>query len=145
MSFRSYEELDKLKTFEERIEYLRLDGEVGVDTFGFERVFNQLFYHSKEWKDIRNHVIVRDNGCDLGIRGREIPDGIKILIHHMNPISISDIERRSSILLNPNYLITTTYPTHNEIHYGNKPIVSTVGLIERTKNDTCPWRRNEGV
>ena len=90
MSFRSYEELDKLKTFEERIEYLRLDGEVGVDTFGFERVFNQLFYHSKEWKDIRNHVIVRDNGCDLGIRGREIPDGIKILIHHMNPISISN-------------------------------------------------------
>lgn len=141
MKIRTYSELSKLSTFEERFQYLRLDGQVGKDTFGFDRIFNQQFYRSKEWKDIRDFVIIRDNGCDLGIDGREIGTYQRIIIHHMNPISLPDIENHADILLNPDFLITTIHNTHNAIHYGDEDLLI-VNPIIRSKNDTCPWRRN---
>lgn len=110
---------------------------MGEDTFGFDRFINQIFYKSQEWRAIRDHVIVRDNGCDLGVEGREIYG--KILIHHMNPISQKDIEARSRFLLDPEYLITTTHDTHNAIHYGDETLLITAP-VERSRNDTCPWR-----
>lgn len=138
-NIKTYSELSQFTTFIDRFNYLKLSGRVGEDTFGFDRIFNQMFYSSKEWKDIRNYVIVRDNGCDLGIDGREIA-AQRVIIHHMNPISLEDIDRRTDILLNPDYLITTTHATHNAIHYGDEnQIVS--GPVIRTKNDTCPWKR----
>lgn len=139
MSIRSFSELSKLKTFEERYQYLRLDGVVGEDTFGFERYLNQTFYRSQRWKKVRDQVIVRDNGCDLGIEGHEIYG--KVLIHHMNPITILDIENESDFLLNPEYLICVTHNTHNAIHYGDEGLLMK-GPIERTKNDMCPWRHD---
>ena len=134
---KTYYELIKLKTFKERYEYLRLDGLIGEETFGFDRYMNQKFYKSKEWKRIRDQVIVRDNGCDLGVEGYEI--GGRILIHHMNPILLKDIQTLSEFLLNPEYLICTTLDTHNAIHYGDSNLL-VIEPIERTKNDTCPWR-----
>lgn len=136
---KTYSELSKLNTFEERFEYLRLNGQVGKDTFGFDRIFNQIFYRSIEWKRVRDQVILRDNGCDLGIPGHEIY-GQRILIHHMNPISLEDLERRSEILMNPEYLITTIHNTHNAIHYGDENLLIKLPK-ERTRNDTCPWKR----
>ena len=136
---RTYDELSKLKTFEDRFEYLKLGGQVGKDTFGFDRIFNQRFYRSREWKACRDFVIIRDNGCDLGIDGYEI-NSQNVIIHHINPISLEDIEKRTDILLNPEYLITTTHKTHNAIHYGDKDLLVT-GPIERSKNDTCPWKK----
>ena len=134
---RTYAELSELSTFEERFNYLNLSGKVGEETFGFDRVFNQKFYTSYEWHRIRDFVINRDLGRDLGIDGYDIIDGI--FIHHMNPITINDIEKRTEILLNPNYLITTSFATHNAIHYGDlKQAVRKP--IERTKYDTCPWK-----
>ena len=131
--------MSKLKTFEERYQYLRLDGVVGEDTFGFDRYLNQTFYRSQRWKKVRDQVIVRDNGCDLGIEGHEIYG--KVLIHHMNPITILDIENESDFLLNPEYLICVTHNTHNAIHYGDEGLLMK-GPIERTKNDMCPWRHD---
>lgn len=139
MSVRTYSELSKLTTFKERFNYLSLNGQVGKDTFGFDRIFNQKFYTSKEWRHIRDLVIVRDNGCDLGIEGYDIA-GQNLIIHHINPISLEDIESKSDILLNPEYLITTTHNTHNAIHYGDDKLLIT-GPIQRSKNDTCPWKR----
>lgn len=136
---KSYSELSQLETFEERFEYLRLDGIVGKDTFGFDRIFNQKFYRSEEWKQVRDFVIVRDNGCDLGIEGHEI-FGNRIIIHHMNPISIDDIRHSTRNLLDPEYLITTIHRTHNAIHYGDEDRLIKAP-IERVRNDTCPWRR----
>lgn len=138
MSIRTYSELITLPTFEERFEYLRLDGEIGLQTFGFDRYMNQIFYQSYQWKRIRDEVIIRDNGCDLGIEGFEINK--QIMIHHMNSISIDDIEKQSDFLLNPEFLICTSHNTHNAIHYGDEKLLITTP-IERTKNDTCPWRR----
>lgn len=135
---RSYSELAKLDSFEERFRYLQLDGVVGHETFGYDRYFNQAFYRSSEWKRIRDQVILRDNGCDLGMPGYEIHG--KIYIHHMNPIELRDIEVRSDLLLNPEYLICTTHRTHNAIHYGDEAQLISKP-IERTKNDTCPWRQ----
>ena len=137
MNIRTYSELIKLPTFEERYAYLRLGGRVGEATFGFDRYLNQMFYKSDEWLAIRDKVIVRDNGCDLGIEGREIESSI--LIHHMNPISKKDILERSDFLLNPEYLICTIKNTHDAIHYGDENLLIK-DLIERRKNDTCPWR-----
>lgn len=136
---RTYTELSKLRTFEERFEYLRLDGDVGKDTFGFDRIFNQKFYRSIEWKRIRDEVIIRDNGCDLGVPGHEIY-GQRILIHHLNPISLNDLEVKSDLLLNSEYLITTIHNTHNAIHYGDEDLLIKLPK-ERSKNDTCPWKR----
>lgn len=138
MMIRTFNELRSLKTFEERFDYLQLHGKVGLDTFGFDRIFNQMFYRSKEWKRIRDEIIVRDLGRDLGIEGREILYG-KIVIHHMNPISIKDIEESTEFLLNPNYLITTTPNTHRAIHYGDKSLLA-LDPVERRPNDTCPWK-----
>ena len=140
MKIRTYEELSKLKTFEERYEYLKLDGSVGEETFGFDRYLNQKFYkYDPDWKKVRDEVIFRDNGCDLGIEGREI-NGL-ILVHHMNPITKDDILNRSQYLLNPNYLITTIKSTHNAIHYGSSDLLMKDPVV-RSKNDTCPWRKN---
>lgn len=136
---RSYSELSKLETFEDRFNYLRLNGQVGRDTFGFDRIFNQRFYLSREWKRIRDHVIIRDNGCDLGVEGYEI-HGQHIIIHHLNPISLEDIEKQTDFLLDPEYLITTIHLTHNGIHYGDENLL-TRAPVERQRNDTCPWRR----
>ena len=143
MSIRTYSELIMLPTFEERYEYLRLDGKVGEETFGFDRYLNQLFYKSDEWLSIRNTVILRDTGCgdycrDLGVEGYDIHG--RILVHHMNPITKEDILNRSEFLLNPDYLICTTDNTHKAIHYGDKNLLITAP-VERVKNDTCPWRR----
>lgn len=136
---KTYRELSRLDTFEDRFKYLRLYGQVGKDTFGFDRIFNQRFYKSKEWQAARDFVIIRDNGCDLGIEGHEI-HGQHIIIHHMNPISLEDIETGSDFLLDPEYLITTIHNTHNAIHYGDENLLLTAP-IERYKNDTCPWKR----
>ena len=138
-NIRTYSELIKLPTFEERFDYLRLDGVVGKDTFGFDRYLNQQFYRSSEWKRIRNQVLVRDNGCDLGIDEYEIHG--RILIHHMNPISIEDLQYMSDLLMNPEYLICVSHRTHNAIHYGDESLIVTAP-IERSQNDTCPWRHN---
>lgn len=135
---RCYSELIRLPTFEERYRYLRLDGSVGQETFGFDRYLNQAFYRSAEWRRIRDQVIIRDSGCDLGIAGREIFD--HILIHHMNPIRLDDIRERSELLLNPEYLITTIHKTHQAIHYGDEGLLI-FAPIERRKNDTCPWKQ----
>ena len=139
-SIRTYSELVLLPTFEERYEYLRLDGRVGEETFGFDRWLNQTFYKSEEWLSMRDKIIVRDNGCDLGIPGRDIYS--RILIHHMNPITKEDILRRSDILLNPEYLICVTPNTHRAIHYGNSNLLMK-DPITRRPNDTCPWKRGE--
>lgn len=143
---RSYSELIKLDSFDERIEYLRLYGLVGEDTFGFDRYLNQLFYSSKEWKQIRNFVITRDFGCDLGILDTDEYGNFiyeiqgKILIHHMNPLRKEDIINKTDFLLNPEYLICTSYDTHQFIHYGNRELFIQRSPIIRSKNDTCPWR-----
>lgn len=135
---RSYSELITIPTFEERFAYLQLNGQVGVDTFGFDRYLNQIFYRSQRWKRIRNEVIIRDNGCDLGVEGHEIHE--RIIIHHMNPITLADIESESAYLLNPEYLICTIHNTHNALHYGDASLLITAP-IERKPNDTCPWRK----
>ena len=138
MNIRTYSELSKLVTFEDRFNYLRLNGFVGKETFGFDRYLNQVFYKSAKWRSVRDLVIIRDNGCDLGVEGREIYG--KIVIHHMNPITIKDIEQESDFLLDPEFLISTVHETHNAIHYGDENLLIRTP-IERKPNDTCPWRR----
>ncbi len=137
-TIRTYAELMKLQTFEERFRYLKLAARVGDETFGFDRYLNQQFYHSQEWKSIRNEIIIRDNACDLGILGREMSKGI--IIHHMNPITKDDLIHQSDFLLNPDYLICVSKKTHSAIHYGDESLLFD-GLVERSKDDTCPWRR----
>lgn len=136
---RTYSELSKLTTFEDRYQYLRLDGSVGEETFGFDRYLNQIFYRSPKWKAVRNQVIIRDNGCDLGIEGFEIYGNI--IVHHMNPLTIEDIETESPLLLDPDYLICVTHNTHNAIHYGDVNLLM-LGPVDRKPNDTCPWKFN---
>lgn len=137
---RCYSDLILLPTFEERYEYLKLDGEVGAETFGFDRYLNQSFYRSHEWRSLRDFIIIRDNGCDLGIDGRTIYG--RIYIHHMNPIGIDDIKFQSDLLLNPEYLVAVSFETHNAIHYGDaNQLIS--NPIERKPFDTCPWRQKE--
>ena len=138
MSIRTYSELIAIPTFEERFKYLQLNGNIGDETFGYDRMFNQRFYSSLEWKRLRDEIIFRDNGCDLGILDRRIIG--KILIHHMNPIMLEDIQKSSEFLLNPEYLICTSFETHNAIHYGDENLLFKTP-IERTKYDTCPWRQ----
>lgn len=137
MSIRTYSELILLPTFEERFKYLQLNGRVGDDTFGFDRYINQNFYKSAEWKRIRDQIIIRDNGCDLALEGYEIYG--RILIHHMNPITVKDVELSTEYLMNPEYLICVTHNTHNAIHYGDDKLLMK-GPVVRTKNDTCPWK-----
>ena len=135
---KTYTELSKLPTFGDRLNYLLLTGIVGKDTFGFDRYLNQMFYRSREWKDLRDQVIIRDSGCDLGLEGFDICG--RILVHHMNPIGLSDLTERSDFLLNPEYLICVSHDTHNKIHYGvnTEPALPTV----RVKGDTTLWNSN---
>lgn len=135
---RTFTELSNLQTFEDRFRYLQLNGTVGKETFGFDRFINQEFYRSTEWKAVRDLVVLRDNGCDLGAEGREIYG--KIYIHHMNPVNPKDIQTKSEFLLNPEYLITTTHATHNAIHYGDETLLIKAP-VNRSKYDTCPWKQ----
>lgn len=136
MRSRSYSELRRFTTFEERFAYLSLRGEVGRATFGFDRWINQHFYRSREWQQVRDHVIVRDEGCDLGIPGYNIHS--RLLVHHMNPIVPDDLVRREGWVLDPEYLITTTHRTHNAIHYGEESLIRRAP-VERRPGDTKLW------
>ena len=137
MSIRTYSELITIPTFEERFEYLKLKGSVGKDTFGYDRYLNQVLYRSPEWKRLRNQIIIRDDGCDLACDGYDIYD--KVLIHHLNPITVEDVLARSRKVFDPDNLVCVSHNTHNAIHYGGMDLLVT-GPIIRTKNDTCPWR-----
>lgn len=137
MKIRSYSELIRLPTFEDRFDYLVLRGRVGDSTFGFDRYLNQIFYNSSQWKSVCRHVHIRDNGCDLGIPGRDIFNGIRV--HHMNPATIEDFENDLNILIDPEFLISTSLNTHNAIHYGGRE--SLIRLpVERKRGDTAPWK-----
>ena len=136
-NIKSYDELARLPTFEERFEYLKLNGIVGKETFGFTRYINQNFYHSSEWLSFRNNVIIRDKGCDLGVDGYDIFGSI--IIHHINPITYNDIVNMNSCVFDMNNVISTKLSTHNAIHYGNGDLLIKP-LAERRKNDTCPWK-----
>ncbi len=135
---KTYSELIQFKTFEERFRYLKLDGVVGEDTFGLVRYLNQRFYSSAEWRRLRNSLIIRDNGCDLGVEGYEICGSV--YVHHINPLTKEDILNRTSRLWDPENLIITTFDTHNAIHYSDDNLLPKM-TAERTANDTCPWRR----
>ena len=137
-NIKRYSELIKYTTFIDRFRYLKEYGTVGEETFGVNRYLNQNFYRTSEWKKVRDQVIIRDLGCDLGIEGRQIYRGM--LIHHMNPISIEDILERRDAILNPEFLITTTFETHQAIHYGDEDMLIK-DPVKRYKNDTCPWKR----
>lgn len=134
---RSFSGVRRLTTFEERYEYLRLKGTVGESTFGFDRYLNQLLYRSDRWRKVRGVVIVRDNGCDLGIEDRDISS--KILVHHMNPITMEDIEEGREEVFDPNFLICTSEQTHNAIHFGDANLLPKLP-VERRAGDTCPWK-----
>lgn len=137
----TYKELIRLPTFEERLSYLMLHGQVGAETFGFDRWLNQVFYHSQEWKDVKQKIIIRDNGCDLGVGGYDIQGSI--LVHHMNPIVTDDIVNCTPFLLNPDFLISTSFNTHQAIHYSNPEMLKVAPIypVERKPNDTCPWKK----
>ena len=135
---RTYSDLIQLPTYKERFEYLKLIGEVGKDTFGFDRYLNQSFYKSPVWRKIRNEVILRDNGCDLA--HPDFPIAGKIIIHHMNPVDTDDIVYQREVLLNPDFLVCVSHITHNAIHYGDMELLPS-DPIERKPNDTCPWRK----
>lgn len=136
---RTYSELIQLPTFEERFEYLKLNGKVGEATFGFDRWLNQQFYHSDLWFKAKRKVIIRDEGRDLGMEGYEIVG--KIFVHHMNPVAKEDIIKKTEILLNPEYLICVSKRTHDAIHYGDINLAIQNRIVERRPNDTCPWKR----
>ena len=136
---RSYEELITLPTFEDRLRYLLLYGSVAEDKFGYTRYLNQVLYKSNEWRRLRNQIILRDRGCDLGVDGYEIP--ARALIHHINPITLDDIMQRKPNVFDPNNLITTVLSTHEIIHYGSESDISNLFYKEREANDTSPWRR----
>lgn len=150
MSIRTYSELIALPTFEERFKYLQLDGQVGMETFGYNRYLNQILYNSQEWRRFRNGIIIRDNACDLAHEDHEILSwedkngrrrGPKIIIHHINPVTVDDLINRRPIVFDPENVITTMLYTHNAIHYGDESLLPKVPN-ERTQNDTCPWRHN---
>lgn len=134
---RRYSELKRIQSFKERYDYLRLAGIVGESTFGFDRYLNQLLYTSGRWRKVRNEIIIRDNGCDLGIPGYDLHS--KIIVHHMNPLTMKDVEEVSDDIFNPEYLICVSQRTHNAIHFGDETLLPH-GPIERRPNDTCPWK-----
>lgn len=142
MKIKSYKELKKLKTFDERFKYLKIDGAtVGQSTFGYERYINQAFYKSKEWKRVRDKVIIRDNGCDLGIDGENI--GGSILVHHINPITLKDLEEGNKKVFDVNNLICCSKDTHNALHYGSEEYLNEIKEVERKPQDNFPWRIKE--
>lgn len=134
---KSYSALIKIPSFEERFEYLNLSGKVGDPTFGYDRIFNQYFYHSTEWRSVRNRIILRDEACDLAMPDYEIHD--RIYVHHINPITPEDVEEMSDRLFDPENLICCSYRTHEAIHFGTKLDLPQTP-IERFPGDTCPWR-----
>lgn len=138
MSIKTYSECISLPTFLDRFEYLKIGGSVGIETFGFDRHHNQTLYRSIEWKRFRRDMIIRDMGCDLACDDREIVG--KVLLHHINPLTVDDVLRRDPKIFDPENVICVSLETHNAIHYGDAGLLFT-GLTERTKNDTCPWRR----
>lgn len=149
MSIRTYSELVTIPTFEERYKYLQLGGQVGKETFGYDRYLNQILYNSTDWRMFRDKIILRDNACDLAHEDHEIPSwrdkdghlrGQKILIHHINPIMIDDIINCNPMVFDPENVITTILSTHNAIHYGDESLLSKIP-IERSQNDTCPWKQ----
>lgn len=135
---RTYSELIQLPTFEERFKYLQLNGEVGKETFGYDRYLNQVFYHSPEWKRLRNKIIIRDQGRDLAMINHDILG--RVYIHHMNPIMLRDIDERNPDIMNPEFLVCCAHKTHNAIHYGDENLIKEPTLVERRPNDTCPWK-----
>lgn len=138
MSIKCYSELMSLSTFIERYRYLKLGGSVGKETFGYDRYLNQTLYRSPEWKRFRRDIIIRDNGCDLGCEGYDIVG--KILIHHIEPITIEDILKRNPKIFDPENVISTQLMTHNAIHYGDESLLITEPVV-RKPNDTCPWKQ----
>lgn len=138
MAILRYSELKRLKTFEERYEYLRLGGLVGESTFGFERFLNQALYRSQQWRLLRNQIILRDDGCDLGVPGYDIHD--KIIIHHMNPLTKEQLHEPDDSMFDPEFLICVSMNTHNAIHYGDASLLPR-GPVVRKPNDTCPWKQ----
>lgn len=139
IQMKTYSELITYRTFKERLDYLRVTSPIGIDSFGYDRYLNQFFYHSPEWICVRDKVIVRDHGCDLGVEGYEISKGTKIVIHHMNAITVADVKNWNPIILDPEFLITTIIKTHSAIHYGTESYEDRT-LTERFSNDTIPWR-----
>ena len=139
MLVKTYSELSQLETYEERFDYLSLSGKVGEETFGFDRYLNQQLYKSKEWQMVRDIVIMRDNGCDLGLEDYDIFG--TIYVHHMNPITSEDIIDRTEYLLNPEYLVCVSLDTHNAIHYGTKDYINKNKIVTRHPNDHCPWKK----
>lgn len=137
MRHRSYSELRQLSTFKERYDYLKLNGRVGAETFGYNRYVNQRFYRSTEWKHIRDQIIIRDNGCDLGVEGYDLHS--RIYIHHLNPMTVDDIDQGRQMILDPDNLICVSFDTHQAIHFGDESLLPQLP-IERTSGDTCPWR-----
>lgn len=134
---KTYSELIELESYKKRFEYLKLNGEISKQTFGYDRYLNQYFYKTPEWRHVRNQVILRDNACDLAMNGYEIVG--KIIIHHMNPIRIEDILYRREEIFDPEYLICVSHETHNAIHYGDSSLLIDTPIV-RTPNDTCPWK-----
>lgn len=139
---KSYAELSSINSYEDRYNYLKVNSSVGSETFGFDRYLNQKFYRSKEWERVRNEVIVRDNGCDMGLK--DYPISGEFLIHHINPITLDDVKNNSDSLLDPNNLVLVSKQTHNAIHFGDDTIVKEKKVTERAPFDTCPWRKNNG-
>lgn len=139
MNDKSYSEMITMSEFDDRFRYAKLDGQVGMGTFGFDRYLNQQFYRSKEWKRLRDQIIIRDNGCDLGVPGHEISG--KIYIHHLNPLSPEDITESTEKLFDPDNLVCVSAETHNAIHYGDESILENNKIVERSPGDTCPWKR----
>lgn len=139
MKIRTYSELIERETYLERFRYLALRGSVGNSTFGFDRYMNQMFYTSVEWRRVRRHVILRDNGCDLGVEGYEVHD--RLTIHHLNPMTVADIVHGNREILDPEFLITTTHGTHNAIHYGDEKLLPKQPVVRRP-GDQTPWRRS---
>lgn len=138
-TIKTYSELITIPSFIERFRYLKIGGRVGKDTFGHERYLNQILYSSPEWKRFRRGIIIRDNGCDLGLEGFEIPNGVPIIVHHINPITVEDIINHNPCVLDPENAISTMLTTHNAVHYGDERLLN-VEPVKRTPNDTCPWR-----
>ena len=137
MNIRTYSELITIPTFEERYNYLKLNGIVGKETFGYDRYLNQLLYRSSDWRSFRDRIIIRDNGCDLACEGFELQS--RIIIHHIDPITVEDILNKHPKVFDPENVVSTSHNTHLAIHYGDKNLIS-IGQINRYKNDTCPWK-----
>lgn len=135
---RTYSDLVKLGTFVERYQYLKLHGVVGGDTFGFDRYLNQVLYRSKEWRDLRHRIIVRDNGCDMALEGWDICG--PVTVHHMNPLTVKDVDERNPDIFEPEFLVCVSHNTHNAIHYGDESLLPKEP-IERRAGDTCPWKK----